>query len=237
MLQIIKIGSACLFNDEGKINHDTLEEKCKQIEISEDKTVLVVSGAIALGKYVENDKRNNQDLSNVELQGYASTGQVELMKLYGSMFGSRIAQLLITKADLSYSTNIGNLIEHCLSKDQTPIINYNDTIDFEELRLDNDTLSVRILEYCFADRLVILGHYDGFMDYSTNKLIQRVRYVNQELYAKCQGLSNHGNGGFSAKLDAGKRVLELDKELIISNIAYNLRDILEGNVSRTVFKQ
>ncbi len=234
MLNIIKIGSACLFDEQGRINHQLLHQKAREIERSTDDSVLVVSGAIALGKKRENEARKNAELSPVELQGYACRGQPELMKLYASFFARGVSQLLVTTTDLQHPNHVRDLIQHNLQKGRITVINYNDGVDFEQLRRDNDTLAATVLSYCNADRLIVLGHYNGFRD--GDSLIERVTVVDNSHYALCQGQSDHGNGGFATKLDAAKMVLKAGKEMFVGNISYELDDIIEGKVQRTLFK-
>jgi len=83
--QIIKMGSACLFDDYGNINAWQLRQKAEAIKaldyVHNIKTTLVVSGAIALGKREYGDERKNDWLTATELQRYACKGQIKLMKL------------------------------------------------------------------------------------------------------------------------------------------------------------
>ena len=234
MLNIIKIGSACLFDDQGKINHQVLHQKAREIERSTDESVLVISGAIALGKMRENEQRKNSELSPVELQGYACRGQPELMKLYAGLFTRGVSQLLVTTTDLQHPNYVRDLVQHNLQKGRITAINYNDGVDFEQLRKDNDTLAATVLSYCHADRVIVLGHYDGFRD--GDHLVERVTHVEDSFYALCRGQSGHGNGGFATKLDAARIVLDTGKEMIVGNIRYVLDDLVTGKVQRTLFK-
>ncbi len=234
MLNIIKIGSACLFNEHGRINHQLLHQKAREIERNADGSVLVVSGAIALGKMQEGEGRRNAELTPVELQGYACRGQPELMRLYAGLFTRGVPQLLVTTNDLQHSTYVRDLIHHNLSKGRMTVINYNDAVDFEQLRKDNDTLAATILSHCNADRLIVLGHYDGFRD--GDHLIERVTAVDDSHYTLCRGESEHGNGGFTTKLDAARIVLEAGKEMIVGNIKYAIDDLVTGRAPRTLFK-
>ncbi len=234
MLNIIKIGSACLFDKQGQVNYNLLRRKSQEIEQSEDNTVLVVSGAIALGKAHEREKRNNSQLTAVELQGYACVGQPRLMNLYQELFNLNVSQLLVTRTDLQQENHVRSLIHHNVQKQRITVVNYNDAVDFEQLRQDNDTLAATILSYCNADRLIILGHYDGFKD--GERLMSHVTDINDFLYSLCRGKSEHGNGGFNTKLDAAKIVLHAGKEMIVGNIAYDLEDIISGQAPRTLFK-
>ncbi|MBI3032186.1 hypothetical protein HYY69_01820 [Candidatus Woesearchaeota archaeon] len=236
MLQIIKLGSACLFDAYGGIAFDTLRTKAQEIEETLDDVVLVVSGAIALGKMHEGEARKNADLTAVELQGYACLGQPKLMQLYADLFTQQVSQLLLTSHDLLHHENhISGLVYHNIGRRRITVVNYNDGVDFEQLRKDNDTLAATILRCCGADRLVILGHYDGMLG-EDGKVIPYVNRVSDDLYTMCRGVSTHGNGGFATKLDAARQVLAEGKEMIIGNIKYTLRDIVTGTVPRTYFK-
>jgi glutamate 5-kinase len=236
LLQFIKIGSACLFDSSGNINIGLLSKKANEIENNKNKNVLVISGSIALGMKKEKDERRKEDLSSVELQGYASLGQIYLVDLYTSLFKKNTCQILVEK-ESAQSKAIRELLLENLKKDRISLINYNDSIDFEGIRKDNDTLAAELMLYSRGDRLIILGNdYDGFKD-SNGHLIERVYEINQELYGHCNGKSKYGNGGFQTKLDAAKRIIDAGKELIISNINYNLEDIINGKAKRTIFKK
>lgn len=237
ILQFIKIGSVCLFDSYGNLNYEVLRRKATEIEQDTNNNVLVVSGAIALGMHTENEKRNKDQLSATKLQGYASLGQLLLMDFYRSLFSKRICQVLVTEKELKQTEGIKNLIlENILAKRLT-LINYNDSVDFEEIRKDNDTLAAEVMLHCGGDRLIILGHnYDGLRN-SSGELVERVSDIDERLYSYCNGKSKQGNGGFKTKLDAARDILAQNKELIISNISSNLEDIINGKAKRTLFRK
>ncbi len=236
MMNVIKIGSACLFDANGDKDYATIGKKIYEITKSEDKAVLVVSGAIALAKQHFHDARQNSELEAKELQRYACIGQTMLMQFYMRFLGDNTSQLLVTNTDLQYENHVKELIEFNLQKGTHTIINYNDGVDFEEIKQDNDTLAARVLKTVGADRLIVLGRYDGFLD-SEGKLIEEVSEVEDSHYGMCNGKSHHGNGGFTRKLDAAKIVLEAGKEMIIGNIDHKLDDLVNGYVKRTLFRK
>ena len=199
--------------------------------------MLVVSGAIALGMYYEHETRSKDQLSAMELQGYASFGQLLLMDFYRSLLKGRICQVLVTERDLQKTEAIKNLIAQNLLQKRITLVNYNDSTDFEEIRKDNDTLAAEVMLHCNGTRLIILGHnYDGFRN-SSGELVERVYGINETLYGYCNGKSRQGNGGFKTKLDAAKDILAQNKELIISNVNSTLEDIISGKAKRTLFKK
>ena len=230
---MIKIGSSCFFDEKGQINKELLKRKAREIEACEEDIILVVSGAIALGKYAEGERKSNNELSAVELQSYACIGQVVMINLLKSIFKKKISQILLTKHDLKEGEKIKYLIEDNIEKKRITIINYNDATDFNELRKDNDILAARILSYTEADILLILGHYEGF--YKEGKLLKKIDIINQELYKHCRGKSYHGNGGFKTKLDAAKILLKAKKKMIIANIEKNIQGIIDGREISTIF--
>ena len=186
---------------------------------------------------LENEKKSKEELSSVELQGYASIGQLKLMEIYGKVFTKQVAQLLVTERELKQTDSMKKLIIENLRKNRITLINYNDCVDFEELSRDNDTLAADIMIYSGGDRLIILGKdYDGFND-SEGKLIEHLEDISEVHYACCKGKSKTGNGGFKTKLDAAKKILDNNKELIIANINSNLLDIMTGKARRTLFKK
>ncbi len=132
------------------------------------------------------------------------------------------------------TVTLAALLHHNAKSGRISIINYNDSVDFSQVRKDNDTLAADMLRICDADRLIVLGRYDGFYD-SENRLVEEVSRVTQWMYECCNGISLHGNGGFEAKLRAAEQALALGKEMMISNIGYCLDDVIEGTARRTRF--
>jgi glutamate 5-kinase len=234
-IYVIKVGSSCLFDESGKINYSLLEKKAKEIESLPSKAFVVVSGAIALGKKRRHETRTNSELANVELESFASIGQPLLMDIYKKLFSSPVAQLILTNNDLVHENHIRDLIHHNLNDGILTLVNYNDCIDFKQLRKDNDTLAAQMLSYCDADKLIIFGTYDGFFD-KKGRLIEEINRVDDNLYSLCNGKSKLGTGGFSTKLDAAKIVLKKDKEMIIGNIKYSVEDLINGDAKRTIFR-
>lgn len=242
-IQVIKIGTKCLFAGNGNPNYELFRRRAREIQdIDMDeriKTMLVVSGAIAMGKMVCGEARPNDALTPVELQRYACVGQPELMRFYANAFEGiyNVSQLLVTNRELDREENVRNRIIDDAWNSIVTLINYNDGVDFEEIMKDNDTLAATIVKYIRAKRLIVLGvDYDGMKD-SEGKIIQRIGEVNRDLYGMCNGSSAGGRGGFGTKLDAARDAMDLGIEVIISNINYNLKDIVAGKVPRTVFSK
>ncbi len=108
MYQIIKVGSGCHFDEEGRFDEETITRRAIEIKKRSEAgetNILVVSGAIAFGKYVEGEKRRNSELSAVMLQGYASLGQGKLYSFYDRIFEGKAAQVLVSEA---YIENYGD---------------------------------------------------------------------------------------------------------------------------------
>lgn len=235
-IHVIKIGSGCLFDSSGNVDYNTFRQKAEEIENLKYPIFIVGSGAIALGKQHENEKRRNFELSDVELQGYASVGQKKLMMLYSEIFNKTVAQLLVTDEDLKHENHIRDLLYHNMNKGRITIVNYNDGIDFKQLRKDNDTLAAQLLNFTNAKKLILLGKgYDGFYG-RDKKIIPMITSVLDDHYLFCDGKSKDGNGGFKTKLDAAKIVMEYGAEMIVSNFSYSLERIISGNCPRTVFR-
>jgi len=232
---VIKIGYSCLFDNQGNINSYLLKQKGEEIEYLSNKAIVVVSGAIALGKKRRHETKSNDELSDVELESFASIGQPELMNIYSKAFSSPVAQLILTNNDLVHRNHIRDLVHHNLNGGIITLVNYNDCIDFNQLRKDNDTLAAQMLSYCDANKLIILGTYDGFFD-KKGELIEEINCIDDKSYSLCNGKSKLGTGGFSTKLDAAKIVLKEDKEMIIGNIKYSIEDLINGNKRRTIFR-
>lgn len=253
-LYVVKIGSGCLFNND-HVDDSLIRQKAQEIEQLEAakgyRFILVVSGAIALGKRLTGETRENKELSNRELQKYAMLGQPELIQMYRNAFVNRhVGQILLHKHELSYRNGLSSLfsrnglfanrvngISGLVNNGHLPAINYADDSDDSEVRKDNDQLAARVLQGCNARMLVILGNgYDGFCD-ANGRVIRHVNSVDKEHYALCKGTSKDGAGGFETKLDAAKIVLSTGKEMVIGNIAYSLEALIDGTATRTLFRR
>jgi glutamate 5-kinase len=101
-------------------------------------------------------------------QMLAAVGQLRLMAIYEQVFGLYdlpIAQVLLTRADLADRRrylNSRNTFMALLGQGVVPIVNENDTVATEEIRVgDNDNLSALVANLIDADLLVLLTDQQG----------------------------------------------------------------------------
>ena len=200
------------------------------------KEVLVVtSGAVGLGA----KKINATDLSEVSLkQACAAIGQSQLMSIYEdgfSKFDIVTAQILLTEEDFSNRRrylNLRSTLDTLLKYNVVPIINENDTVSSDELKLlydvtqisfsDNDKLSALVASELDADLLIILSDINGLYDDNpkTNpnaNFIHEVFEVTKEIESLGLDASKGGRGGMKTKLQAAKIVTRSGCALIIAN--------------------
>jgi glutamate 5-kinase len=169
---VIKIGSALLTNDGQGLAVEALDGWVKQMAALQQaghKILLVSSGAVAEGMTRLGWTQRPHALH--ELQAAAAVGQMGLVQAYESRFqkyGLQTAQVLLTHEDLADRQrylNARSTLQTLLGLGVIPIVNENDTVTNDEIRLgDNDTLAAMVANLVGADLLVILTDQAGLFD-------------------------------------------------------------------------
>lgn len=216
---IVKIGSALLTRDGEGLDRAALADWAGQmarlrkqgIEI-----VLVSSGAVAEGMSRMGWKQKPKAL--FEKQAAAAIGQMSLIHAYEVNFqehGYLAAQVLLTHDDLANRRrylNARNTLRTLVELGTIPVINENDTVAAEEIRLgDNDTLGALVANLVEAELLVILTDQKGLYDKDPRKfadaqLISSGR-ANDENFLEYAGGAGTaiGSGGMRTKVLAARR--------------------------------
>jgi len=166
---VIKIGSSVLTNENGEILEGVFDEISKEIFKIKSKgieSIVVSSGAIAAGMKKLGLKEKPKDV--LMKQAVAACGQSTLMWYYEkafSVFGERVAQILLTHDGLSVRKrflNARKTLFTLLEIGVIPIVNENDTVAVEEIVLgDNDKLAALVTNLIEADLLILLSDIDG----------------------------------------------------------------------------
>jgi glutamate 5-kinase len=164
---IVKAGTNSLTDDESNLDDAKLDKLVDDLVdlLERDKEVILVSsGAVGAGS----GRIGNGHETIEELQALSTVGQSHLMRRYTESFeryGYTVAQILLTQDDLDNPdrfTNFRNTIETLLEWGVVPIINENDAIGTEELRIgDNDMISASIAMGVDVDLLVTLTDVGG----------------------------------------------------------------------------
>lgn len=246
---VIKIGSSSLtYPDTHKLNLDKIDLLAREISDlfnSGREVVLVSSGAIASGM-----ARLNFDTKPKELglkQTLACVGQSTLMQIYNrcfSEYGYTCGQLLLTKYVIdneNMRNNAKNCINQMLSMHILPIINENDSISVDEIKLgDNDNLSQIVAKIIDADLLILLSDVDGV--YNKNPKIhtdaQIIDEFEKNISIEADGKSDLGTGGIATKIQACLDASNAGINAIIANANENfvVRQILNNKNIGTLFK-
>jgi len=166
---VVKLGTSTLTSGTSALSPKRMVELVRQmaeLHHQGSKVVLVSSGAIAAGRERLAFPSLPRDIPAKQM--LAAVGQPRLMSLYEQLFAIyklTVAQVLLTRTDLADRhryLNSRNTLSALLSQHVIPIINENDTVATEEIRVgDNDNLSALVANLIEADLLVMLTDQPG----------------------------------------------------------------------------
>ncbi len=228
---VIKIGSALLTKDGKGLDYTAMAEWTKQIASLRQENIeviLVSSGSVAEGMSRMGWTSRPTDLA--ELQAAAAIGQTGLIEAYQSEFQKyqiQAAQVLLTHDEVSNRKrylNARNTLRALLKFKALPIINENDTVALEELRLgDNDTLAALVANLTEADLLLILTDQQGLFTKDPRhnddaQLISEESASNTDLLSFVGEIATTlGSGGMATKLIAAQRAAKSGCATIIAS--------------------
>ena len=228
---VVKIGSNTLAKQDGTQNTEFMANfaaQCASLIKQGKQIILVSSGAQVAGISTVNGWARKKDVHY--RQALCSIGQVELMHQWRKAFQNQnlhIGQLLLTKDDFENehrSLNIRNTLFTLVDEGVVPIINENDSVSFDEIKIgDNDNLSALTAILWSADTLVLFSDIDGI--YTDNpktnsnaKLIEKVDSIEDLRKNIIIGEANSfGTGGIETKIQAAQKVTEYGIEMILAN--------------------
>lgn len=248
---IIKVGSSSLVLENGQLNNEFFSRFIKTISFlmhEGNQVVLVTSGAIAvgMGKLGLTKKPKQMALK----QACAALGQATLMneyEKYTSLDDILCAQILVNHDDFENRirmVNLSNTLESLFENNILPIINENDALAVEEIKVgDNDTLASLIVPMINADILVLVSDIDGLYDknpkiYKDAKKIDVVTSIDSSIDEMVGEItSNVGTGGMATKIKAARITTKAgcDMAIISANDVEKIKDLIEGEKIGTLF--
>ena len=215
---VIKIGSALLTDNGVGLNRDDIAKwvgQMVQLRQQGVELLLVSSGAVAEGMCRLGWQQRPHALH--ALQAAAAVGQMGLVQAWESSFskfGLHTAQVLLTHDDLSNRTrylNARSTIRSLLELGVVPVINENDTVITDEIRVgDNDTLAALAANLVEADHLIILTDQQGLFDmdpreHTNAHLIEEAAADDEKLDVMAGEAGGQlGRGGMATKLRAAR---------------------------------
>ena len=214
---VVKVGSALLTNDGAGLDPTIVQQLADQLAALRARgcdVVLVSSGAIVAGlaRLQLTERPHEVHLS----QAAAAVGQSALVRAYEESldpYGVTTAQILLSHADVRARDrylNARSTLSTLLGMKVLPIVNENDTVVTDEIRLgDNDTLAALVANLVDADALLILTDQDGLMDSDPREradaqLIQIADVHDPSLDGIAGEGSALGRGGMATKIRAAR---------------------------------
>jgi len=230
---VVKLGTSSLTAGTQQLAPPRLVELARQSATLHEKKhelVLVSSGAMAVGRQRLGFPRLPKEIPVKQM--LAAVGQPLLMAQYEQIFGLYnlpIAQVLLTKADLGDRRrylNSRNTLNALLQQGVIPIVNENDSVATEEIRVgDNDNLSALVANLIDADLLVLLTDQAGLFTADPRRdtdaeLVGEVTgpEIPAPLWRAAGGTSNGlGTGGMVTKLQAADLARRSGTTVIIAS--------------------
>jgi glutamate 5-kinase len=215
---VVKLGTSTLTAGTSTLSPKRMVELVRQMAELHNrgcKVVLVSSGAIAAGRERLAFPQLPRDIPAKQM--LAAIGQPRLMAMYEQLFDIyklTVAQVLLTRTDLADRRrylNSRNTLAALLTQRVIPIINENDTVATEEIRVgDNDNLSALVANLIEADLLVMLTDQAGLFtaDPRTDPSAELIHDIQspaipQSVWEAAGGtVGKLGTGGMLTKLQA-----------------------------------
>jgi glutamate 5-kinase len=228
---VVKVGSSLVTNQGEGLDATAIARWAGQIAKLREagkEIVLVSSGAIAEGMQRLGWKKRPHAMH--ELQAAAAVGQMGLVQVYETCFrrhGLHTAQVLLTHADIADRErylNARSTLLTLLGLGIIPVINENDTVVTDEIRLgDNDTLAAMVTNLVEADCLVILTDQRGLYTGDPRRdpaatLIERAQAGDPRLEELAGGTGSAiAKGGMITKVLAAKRAARSGAKTVIAS--------------------
>ena len=245
---VVKIGSSSLTRRSGGLDPDRIDALVDDIATrvrAGHQVVLVSSGAIATGFPTLGIASRPRDLATQ--QASASVGQGLLIAAYSQAFarhGLIVGQVLLTADDVIRRTQYRNAqrtLFRLLELGVVPIVNENDTVATDEIRLgDNDRLAALVAHLVQADGLVLLSDVDGLFDgppeEDGTRLIDAVTDPDDLASVRIGGTGSAGVGlgGMASKVTAARIATSAGIPVLLANAAAS-SSALAGAQVGTVF--
>jgi glutamate 5-kinase len=248
---VVKVGSSSVAHATGKPDLFQLESLARQLADLYNQgreVILVTSGAIGTG--VGKLGLAGRPRTIPQKQAAAAVGQGVLMHIYEKFFGEygvTVGQVLLTREDFSDRRrflNARNALHALLQYGVIPVINENDTVAVDEIKLgDNDSLSALVAGLVDAELLILLSDIEGLFTADPRKdpgarLIRDVTEITPEIEALAGGAgSKLGTGGMATKLQAARIAMHSGVVTVIASAGEKdiLRRIVTGEQAGTVF--
>lgn len=226
---VVKVGSS-LLTDPVRLTPrwGFMQQVLQDIALLRDEgyeVVLCSSGAVALGMRMVGVTPATAGLR--DKQAAAACGMPLLLDAYkhiGHQHELSIAQILVTLGDFEDHgrfLNTKNTVHRLLASGVLPIINENDTITTEEIRVgDNDRLAAKVAQMIQAQHLVILTSVDGLYDRNPSEpgatLVETVHDVSPYLDVT-SAVGHLGSGGMLTKMQAANMAQNAGCNTLIAN--------------------
>lgn len=214
---VLKVGSNLLAADGGGLTSRYAQALAAFIAASHvdgRQIVLVSSGAVAAGRALLRQHAADGD-GLAARQALAALGQAPMIALWQSLSARPVAQVLLTHDDLRNRRRYLNAratLRELLQLGVLPVVNENDTVSVDELKLgDNDNLAAIVAALVDADLLLIASDVDAL--YSADPRadpaatpVAHVAVLTPEILAMAGGSgSAAGTGGMRTKLEAASK--------------------------------
>ena len=214
---VLKVGSSLLAADGGGLTPRFalgLAQFVSANVLAGREVVIVSSGAVAAGRAIV-PRAAEAGAAMAARQALAALGQAQLIGLWQRFFERPVAQVLLTHDDLRNRRRYLNAratLNELLALGALPVINENDTVSVDELKLgDNDNLAAIVAALVDADALFIATDIDGLYtaDPRSNPDAQPINEVTEltpEILAMAGGSGSAvGTGGMHTKLQAAAK--------------------------------
>lgn len=214
---VLKVGSNLLAADGGGLTVRYAQGLAAFIASSQRagrEIVLVSSGAVAAGRALLRERT----VPGPELaakQALAALGQAPMIALWQSLSERPVAQVLLTHDDLRNRRRYLNAratLRELLMLSVLPVVNENDTVAVDELKLgDNDNLAAIVAALVDADLLLIASDVDALYNADPRREpaaepIGHVLQLTPAIIAMAGGSGTGvGTGGMRTKLQAAEK--------------------------------
>jgi glutamate 5-kinase len=215
---VVKIGSSSLSSVGGGLKKDVIDRLADAVarrRNSGHEIIVVSSGAISTGMPALGLTKRPKDLPTQ--QAAASVGQGILLAAYTAAFARHnitVEQVLLTSEDVTRRSHYRNAqltFDRLLELDVIPIVNENDTVATDEIRLgDNDRLAALVAHVTNAQALILLSDVDGLYDgpphRPDSRHVPEVGHYSELANMRIGGIGSEGigSGGMATKVQAAR---------------------------------